>query len=104
MRRCVVRRLVRRFCCPVLCGVHLISIEKIGFSQLQIQPMIWASTLQIRRHGYFGDFNFIILFVVGILPLYAINSDAVSFVRRFILYVFSDVDYVVVFDVIYQFE
>ncbi|CAJ2639951.1 unnamed protein product [Trifolium pratense] len=66
--------------------------------------MIWASTLQIRRHGYFGDFNFIILFVVGILPLYAINSDAVSFVRRFILYVFSDVDFVVVFDVIYQFE
>ncbi|PNY06646.1 topless-related protein 3-like [Trifolium pratense] len=39
--------------------------------------MIWASMLQIRRLGYFGDFNFIILFVVGILPLYAINSDAI---------------------------
>jgi hypothetical protein len=41
--------------------------------------MIWASTLQIRKHGYSGDFNFIILFVVDILRLYAIiNSDAVS--------------------------
>ena len=92
------------FVVPYCCGVHLISIEKIGFSQLQIQPMIWASTLQIRRHGYFGDFNFIILFVVGILPLYAINLDAVNFVRRFILYVFSDADYVIVFDVFYQFK
>ncbi|CAJ2651670.1 unnamed protein product [Trifolium pratense] len=40
--------------------------------------MIWASTLQIRKHGYFGDFSFIILLFVGILPLYAINTDAVS--------------------------
>jgi hypothetical protein len=40
--------------------------------------MVWASTLQIRNHGYSGDFNFIILFVVDILPLYAINSDAMS--------------------------
>ncbi|CAJ2647511.1 unnamed protein product [Trifolium pratense] len=38
--------------------------------------MIWTSTLQIRKHGYFGDFSFIILLFVGILPLYAINTDA----------------------------
>ncbi|CAJ2644644.1 unnamed protein product [Trifolium pratense] len=38
--------------------------------------MIWASTLQIRKHGYFGDFSFIILLFAGILPLYAINTDA----------------------------
>jgi len=39
--------------------------------------MIWASTLQIRKHGYFGDLGFIILFV-GILPMYIINLGAVS--------------------------
>ena len=39
--------------------------------------MIWASTLQIRKHGYFGDLDFIILFV-GILSLYAINLGVVS--------------------------
>jgi len=39
--------------------------------------MIWASTLQIRKHGYFGDLGFIILFV-GILPMYAINLGVVS--------------------------
>jgi len=35
--------------------------------------MIWASTLQIRKHGYFGGLDFIILFV-GI----AINLGAMS--------------------------
>jgi len=39
--------------------------------------MIWASTLQIRKHEYFGGLDFIILFV-GILPLYAINLSDVS--------------------------
>jgi len=39
--------------------------------------MIWASTLQIQKHGYSGDLDFIILFV-GILPLYAINLGVVS--------------------------
>jgi len=39
--------------------------------------MIWTSTLQIRKHGYFGDLGFIILFV-GILLMYAINLGAVS--------------------------
>jgi len=33
--------------------------------------------LQIRKHGYFGDLGFIILFV-GILLMYAINLGAVS--------------------------
>jgi len=39
--------------------------------------MIWASTLQIQKHGYSGDLDFIILFV-DILPLYAINLGVVS--------------------------
>jgi len=51
-------------------NVHLVPIEISTISQLQIQSMIWASTLQIRKHEYFGDLEFIILFV-GILPLYA---------------------------------
>ena len=63
---------------PVLLRCSFDSSRKIIFGQLQIQSMIWASTLQIRKHGYSGDFNFIISFFVGIMPLYAINSDAVS--------------------------
>jgi len=69
----------------ILCGVwfRLLSRRsfsfywKISISQLQIQSMIWASTLQIRKHEYFGDSNFTILFV-HILLLYAINLGAVS--------------------------
>jgi len=69
----------------VLCGVwfrvlprcSFSSYWKIDFSQLQIQSMIWASTLYIRKHGYFSGLDFIILFV-GILPFYAINLDVVS--------------------------
>jgi len=61
--------------------------------------MIWASTLQIRKHGYFGDLDFIILFV-SILSLYAINLRAVS--------LFADSPFtflaMFVFDVLYQFE
>jgi len=33
--------------------------------------------LQIRKHGYFGDLEFIVVFV-GILSFYAINLGAVS--------------------------
>ena len=33
--------------------------------------------MQIRKHGYSGDLDLIILFV-GILSLYAINLDVVS--------------------------
>ncbi|RHN79290.1 hypothetical protein MtrunA17_Chr1g0175711 [Medicago truncatula] len=42
-----------------------------------MQSMIYASTLQIRRHEFSSHFNFIILFV-GILLLYAFNLDVVS--------------------------
>jgi hypothetical protein len=42
--------------------------------------MIWASiNVADPGHGYSGHFNFIILFVVVILPLYAINFDVMSF-------------------------
>jgi len=61
--------------------------------------MIWASTLQIQKHGYFDDLGFIILFV-GILPSYAVNLDAVS------LFAVSPFTFLAMFlsDVIYQFE
>ncbi|AES75367.1 transmembrane protein, putative [Medicago truncatula] len=65
--------------------------------------MIWASTLQIQKNVYFGDLDFIILFV-GILPLYAINLDAVSLFADSLYYVFSDINHVIVSDVFYQFE
>jgi len=82
----------------VLCSVwfrvlswwSFISYWKIYISQLQIQPIIWASTLQIRKHGYFGDLGFIILFG-GILPMYAINLGVVSLSADLPFYVFSDV-------------
>jgi len=60
---------------------------------------MWTSTLQIRKHGYFGDLGFIILFV-GILPLYAINLGVVS------LFADSPFTFLVMFVsyVLYQFE
>ena len=69
----------------MLCGVWVCvllrcsfsSYWKINFSQLQVQLMIWTSTLQIQNHGYFDDLEFIILFV-GIFSLYAINLGVVS--------------------------
>jgi len=58
--------------------------------------MIWSSTLQIQKHGNFGDLDFIILFV-GILPLYAINLDVVSLFTdssfTFLVIFISDVMY-----------
>jgi len=61
--------------------------------------MIWASTLQIRKHGYFGDLGFIILFV-GILQLYAIKLGAGS------LFADSPFTFLAMFvsDVLYRFE
>jgi len=61
--------------------------------------MIWTSMLQIRKHEYFGDLDFIIL-SVGILSLYAINLDAVS------LFAESSFTFLAMFiyDVLYRFE
>jgi len=42
---------------PSSYGVHLIHTERSI-----IQSKIWASTLQIRIHGYSCHFNFIIYF------------------------------------------
>ena len=91
----------------ILCGVwfwvllrcSFSSYWKIDISQLQIQSMIWASTLQIRKHEYFGDLDFLILFV-GIWSLYAINSGIVS------MFADSPFTFLAMFvcDVLYQFE
>jgi len=61
--------------------------------------MIWTSTLQIWKHEYFGDLDFIILFV-GILSMYAINLGAVS------LFADSLFTFLAMFvsDVLYRFE
>jgi len=73
------RRLSTALCCSsfdvwfrVLSRCLFNSYWKIDINQLQVQSMIWALRLQIRKHGYFSGLDFIILFV-GILPLYAIN-------------------------------
>jgi hypothetical protein len=66
--------------------------------------MICASTLQIQKHGRSGDFKIFILFVVGILPLYAINLDVVSLFADSSFMFLANVEYVIVFEVIYQFE
>jgi hypothetical protein len=68
--------LVRRVWFSILLRCSSNSYWKINFNQLQIQSMIWASMFQIHKHGHFGDFNFITLFV-GILP-FAINLDDLS--------------------------
>jgi len=61
--------------------------------------MIWVSTLQIRKHEYFSELDFIILFV-DILSLYVINLGDVS------LFAGSAFTFLAmfVFDVLYQFE
>jgi len=61
--------------------------------------MIWTSTLQIKKHRYFGDLGFIILFV-GILLLYAIYLGVVS------LFADSPSTFLAMFvcDVLYRFE
>jgi len=61
--------------------------------------MIWASTLQIRKHEYFGDLGFIILFV-GILLMYAIYLGVVS------LFADSSFTFLAMFvsDVLYRFK
>jgi len=69
---------------------------------MQIQPMTLAlSTLQIRRHGYSGDFNIVIFVGLCTLPFYAINMDVVS--------LFTDLSFLFLanlycIDVPYQFE
>jgi hypothetical protein len=63
--------------------------------------MILASTLQIQKHEYFGDFDFIILFV-GIFSLYAINLGVVSLFANssftFLVMFVSDVMYSINFN------
>jgi len=72
VRRCVVCRLVWRCLISRLVAVFVCFI----FSQSQIRSMIWTPTLQIWKHEYSGDLDFI--FFGGISPLYAINLDVMS--------------------------
>jgi len=98
VRRCVVCRLVRRLISRLI-AVFVYFLLKDRHQSIQIQPMIWASTLKIWKHVNFGDFVFIILFV-GILPFCAINLGAVS------LFTGSPFTFLAMFvsDVIYRFE
>jgi len=55
------------------------------------------------NHEYSGDLDFIILFV-GVKSLYTINLDDVSLFANSPFTFFSDVDLVIVSDVLYQFD
>jgi hypothetical protein len=71
---------------------------QIRFDSVHIQRSMTLapSTLQTRRHRYSEHFKFVIFvgFVtfVGILPLYAINVDAVSLFAVSSFSVFSDLE------------
>jgi len=54
-------RLVRR--CLILYLVAVFVWFRLKDQLQSIQSMIWTSTLQIRKHEYSGDLDFIILFV-----------------------------------------
>ena len=64
------------------------SVWKISFEQVHIQSMtLTSSTLQIRRHDYFGDLTIIIFVSMYTLSFYAINVDDVSlFANSFFLF------------------
>jgi len=65
-----------------------------------------SSTLQIRRHEYFGDMNIVILVIfVGIctLPFYAINMDVVSLFTDLSFLFLANLDLYCI-DVLSQFE
>lgn len=81
--------------CNVVCFLVLSwctfgSHWQINFDQLQIQSMIWASTLQIWRHEYWDDFDFFIF--VDIFPFYV--NQCCEFVHRFIFFDFNNIEFV----------
>jgi len=85
----LVRREFVRCLCVVL-FVFLVSFKywfssdsHISFDPVQIQSMtLTSSMLQIRRHGYSGDFNIVICAGFCTLSFYAINMDDVSFLAN----------------------
>ena len=97
--RFVGRRLVAALvCCPVFVRCLFGSSWQIRFDSVHIQQSMTlaSSTLQTRRHRYsehfkFGIFVGFVIFV-GILPLYAINVDAVSLFAVSSFSVFSDLE------------
>jgi len=52
-----------------------------------------SSTLQIRRHEYFGDINIVIFVGIDTLPFYAINIDVVS-LFTYLSFVLSEFEFV----------
>ena len=65
-----------------------------------------SSTLQIRRHGYSGDMNIVILVIfvgIGTLSFYVINMDAVSLYTDSSFLFLTNLDLYCI-DVLCQFE
>jgi len=97
------------FLFPVLVRYLFDSGWKISFEQVQIQSMtmtLASSTLQIRRHEYFGNLIIVILVIfVGIytLTFYAINMDAVSLFTDSSFLFLANLNFYCI-DVLYQFK
>jgi len=61
-----------------------------------------SSTLQIRKHEYFGDLNIVMFVGIGTMPFYAINMDVVSLFTYSSFFLANLNLYFI--DVLYQFE
>ncbi|AES98374.1 transmembrane protein, putative [Medicago truncatula] len=60
-----------------------------------------SSTLQIRKHGYFGNLNIVICVGICTLSFYAINMDDVSLLTYSSFLFLANLHYI---DVLFQFE
>jgi len=105
----IFRLCVVCFLFPVFVQCLFDSSWKVSFEQVQIRSMtmtLASSSLQIRRHEYFGDSNIVILVIfvgIGTLPFYAINMDAVSLFTNSSFLFLANLDLYCI-DVLYQFE
>jgi len=98
VRRCVVRRLVRRLISRLV-TVFVYFLLKDLYQSITNSTNDLGINVADPKAWYFGDLDFIILFV-GILPMYAINLGAVS------LFADSPFTFLAMFvsDVLYRFK
>ena len=103
VQRCYVSRLRATLFVFLVSFRYLFRPDcQINFNPVQIKSMnLKSSTLQIRKHGYFGDLNIVICVGFNTLPFYDINMDVVGlFTDSFVLFLAN----FHCIDVLYQFE
>ena len=109
--------------CMLVCGYHLYKVIciffywffvfvwclfdsgwNISFEQMHIQSMtLVSSTLQIRRHEYFKDFNIVIFKDIDTLSFYAINMDIVILFAKSPFLFLANLNLYCI-NILYQFE